>query len=347
MHKLRRLAQVSIKSRQVVSLPKVAYRCEPFKARNPPDYVYGILGLLDPSAIGKTFSLIVDYNISHVEVFANAARWCLEMDRNWDILSLSGGCVPRNGPTSNLGPVSWVPDFCNGAGKTTSFILGKSAHVYCAGGSELLEIGMDYWYEDNRRTLVVRCFVVDTIVTLSDVSPSDDCHIRWCRNARDIARANSLDDVKTVLDTLLAGRATVCRSNLDQQDRYAGFQRLVMENAAIKGHWNKDQTWQAVRATRNASTFEIETAILYSKTASAITRNRRFAITLSKRPALVSRGAQEGDRICVFPGGKVPFIIRKTEDTRATAYLFISDCFVHGLMNGEALSGEKEEIRLV
>ena len=48
---------------------------------------------------------------------------------------------------------------------------------------------------------------------------------------------------------------------------------------------------------------------------------------------LVPGDAAEGDVICVFIGVKVPFVLREDED----GYQLLGDCYVHGIMEGEAL----------
>lgn len=45
--------------------------------------------------------------------------------------------------------------------------------------------------------------------------------------------------------------------------------------------------------------------------------------------------AEEKDSICIFLGGRVPFVIRPKADGQ---YQFIGECYVHGLMDGEAMN---------
>jgi len=52
---------------------------------------------------------------------------------------------------------------------------------------------------------------------------------------------------------------------------------------------------------------------------------------------------EEGDWVCVLAGGKTPYILRphhKTLDQNVTVveeWEFIHDCYIHGVMYGEAL----------
>lgn len=51
--------------------------------------------------------------------------------------------------------------------------------------------------------------------------------------------------------------------------------------------------------------------------------------------ALFLQGTKEGDEICVFSGGHIPFLVRRQATSRW--YQLIRECYVHGMMNGEAI----------
>jgi hypothetical protein len=61
--------------------------------------------------------------------------------------------------------------------------------------------------------------------------------------------------------------------------------------------------------------------------------------------------AEEDDLICVLPGGKVPFIVRPVEKSvrdkegEDLVGTLVGDCYVHGLMDGEAFNALDEELR--
>jgi hypothetical protein len=70
---------------------------------------------------------------------------------------------------------------------------------------------------------------------------------------------------------------------------------------------------------------------------------RRFGITGRSHFCLIPRLAEPGDLVCIPFGSKVPFVFRRVKDEGY--YLNIGECYVHGAMNGEALTwdGIKEE----
>lgn len=70
---------------------------------------------------------------------------------------------------------------------------------------------------------------------------------------------------------------------------------------------------------------------------------RRIFTTKQGYVGLGAHGIQPGDKICVLFGGATPYVVRPDGDE----YLFKGECYVRGLMDGEAISawegGELEE----
>jgi len=69
--------------------------------------------------------------------------------------------------------------------------------------------------------------------------------------------------------------------------------------------------------------------------------NAVFCFTERRYVGLVPSDAAVGDQICLLHGGKVPFVMRQ----QGKAYRLIGECYIHGIMHGEALRPEFEENR--
>jgi hypothetical protein len=69
---------------------------------------------------------------------------------------------------------------------------------------------------------------------------------------------------------------------------------------------------------------------------------RRFFVSNEGLMDLVPDGVAAGDEICILFGGYTPFVIRRLEGGN---YEFIGECYVHGLMDGEAME-ELEDSRV-
>ena len=62
---------------------------------------------------------------------------------------------------------------------------------------------------------------------------------------------------------------------------------------------------------------------------------RDFCITERGYLGMVAAPMRVGDRICIFEGCRMPFVLRPAKGDRG--YVLLGDCYVHGLMDGEAI----------
>lgn len=68
---------------------------------------------------------------------------------------------------------------------------------------------------------------------------------------------------------------------------------------------------------------------------------RRLAVITKAYAGLVPTAAQRGDKIVVLKGFSVPFVMRRTSAGR---FVLVGDCYIHGIMQGEALSAGKPPV---
>ena len=61
---------------------------------------------------------------------------------------------------------------------------------------------------------------------------------------------------------------------------------------------------------------------------------------------LVPRHTQAGDLVCIVYGSPVPFIVRES-DEREGSHRVVGECYIHGIMRGEALQSEQFEERKI
>ncbi|KAK4968187.1 hypothetical protein LTR66_011828 [Elasticomyces elasticus] len=86
---------------------------------------------------------------------------------------------------------------------------------------------------------------------------------------------------------------------------------------------------RAQRARRPAQIYrELEEAVY------AACSGRTYFTTMKRYMGLGPKYARQGDRICVFTGSHVPFIVRPHRDQ---SYQLVGECYVHGIMQGEVL----------
>jgi len=73
----------------------------------------------------------------------------------------------------------------------------------------------------------------------------------------------------------------------------------------------------------------------FSRRAKDFSTNRKFFVTDKGYFGLGPRALHKNDALCVLFGGQVPYVLREGPTGQ---YVFIGECYVHGVMNGEALS---------
>jgi hypothetical protein len=65
--------------------------------------------------------------------------------------------------------------------------------------------------------------------------------------------------------------------------------------------------------------------------------SRRFCVTAEERIGIVPCNTRDGDMVAVLYGAQVPFVIRPKKDTKEVQFELVGECYIHGLMDGEAL----------
>jgi hypothetical protein len=71
--------------------------------------------------------------------------------------------------------------------------------------------------------------------------------------------------------------------------------------------------------------------------------SRAFCITASGYIGLVPEYTATGDIICLIYGSEVPFVLRSMSGEHEGDYQLVGECYVHGIMDGEALELSKAE----
>ena len=74
--------------------------------------------------------------------------------------------------------------------------------------------------------------------------------------------------------------------------------------------------------------------------------NRTFFVTEKGYMGLSHLGTMAGDSVHVLFGSRVPFILRKVEPPKQSGgcYYFVGAAYVHGIMDGEAVSESDEGV---
>src|SRR5262249_34310553 len=83
------------------------------------------------------------------------------------------------------------------------------------------------------------------------------------------------------------------------------------------------------------------------------TTNRRFFLTEQGYMGLGPMNMQVGDVVYILCGGNTPFLLRTAgaksvpEVGERECKILVGDCYVHGIMDGEAMDTEEETVYLI
>ena len=70
-------------------------------------------------------------------------------------------------------------------------------------------------------------------------------------------------------------------------------------------------------------------------------RDRKFCLTGPEgRIGWVPLVAEKGDVVCIFPGSKLPYVLREASRGTGRSYYLVGHCFIHGIMSGEKAKDE-------
>ncbi len=69
--------------------------------------------------------------------------------------------------------------------------------------------------------------------------------------------------------------------------------------------------------------------------AAAICRHQRLCWTSTDHIGPVPWAVEVGDKICMFYGGEVLYVLRESDNG---VQCFVGECYIHGLMDGEGFA---------
>ena len=328
-----------------------------FKATDPRDKIYSLLGLVgdqkDAGPHGKVDNNVIrpDYSLSVDAVFRQVTKSLIKHESSLALLSTVEDASLR--VTLNL--PSWVPDYAVWQ-EVTILGMPDNPHQYYAGGDE-----PPYLYDDDfdtdHDTLSLAGYEVDSVV-----------EIGMCNDHKSIENGDS-----KVLMSWFQLIATLPESYGDNEEpRSDATWRTLIGNVGgstnpapadyashflaflhrfLKDDENALRTaigildagtststsqcaWQEESGTPGGDPHRYATSFVY------MAGLRRLFVTAKGYLGLGAQSVQRGDKVFVFLGGLVPFVLRSSSSSSMEGdgyYRFVGEAYVHGFMSGEAL----------
>ncbi|KAI2606396.1 HET-domain-containing protein [Hypoxylon fragiforme] len=286
-------------------------RCRTYDATKEHDKVYSLVSLANCQ---DQPDLYPNYEKTVARLYTDIAKYVIRSSDNLHILAHAEGGEFRQIPSLP----TWVPDWS----------VRKDLGLRITGYKRYNAAGTLPCFKEIRRddVLAIRGFELDTISrigeTKENVNQSRDC-TDWL-------------DIVGELEREYPG----------QNHKDAFWRTILIDtdptgSVPIRQPWqNSFDVWMNI-GTHNASEDEKKRAIEYETS---------FTHSLYLRLFRTARGhlgcgtlsCEAGDSIWIVQGSKVPLIFRPAERPGSRAFHLVGGTYVHGFMQGEALSGEPE-----
>ncbi|MCJ1389269.1 hypothetical protein MMC18_002125 [Xylographa bjoerkii] len=337
---------------QATELKDALFLIRKLDATDPRDKIYAALGLVKGNS-----AITPDYSLRVGEVYQSFARQYIEEHKTLDLLEECG--------LSADDIVSWAPNYSRKiyghilqkhSGRDRNIRLynasqGKPAQFKCSDNSMTL-------------TLVGCCSDLITVVGTKWKFLNSTDMLDSMYNKQNLPSGRSPSQINATLGPALAqwkelmvtygrgrepGKQDLSYENLIQiryphadDDLKSAFDKTLC--ADIK--WVPDADPMKLARHARLSTGEDvafepinwQTGELKKEFKFAM-KERVFFTTRGGYIGLAPEAAKESDVVCVVLGGEVPYIVRPRENGH---YLYVGECYVHGLMDGQALRGYEE-----
>ncbi|KAL2045707.1 hypothetical protein N7G274_002138 [Stereocaulon virgatum] len=334
---------------------------------DPRDKVYALCGLATDAG-SEGLDIRPDYRLPVLEVYRDIAVKMLTKGRTLDVLS-----VPRDHESSEF--PSWVPDLSKPL--PTSSLTGLEHNIV---GAPMYRVSLDT--ECHPRFSIDGCLLglsgllFDVVSEVGETQPLEEGD-----NDKSTIISRMFDAFAErkrymnwrALTGLLYSRKYVTGEDLEDaywQTLIAGYNPGVSrlrDKDRIKAHylaWTRHSLRHAYLRRLPSPAFEFAlTLILVLSLGWILFRfliclpkpaaphefkemmgnaaNRRLFRTEHHYIGLAGDAVQAGDLVVICRGGKLPLIARKD---KPESIKLVGDCYVHGIMQGEAFDGDKCEL---
>jgi hypothetical protein len=312
------------------------------EATDPRDGIYGLMGLVEKGCLPITEKC--DYSASAAGVFNTLTKELIVDDAGLRPLI----CSPRQQPPQATPDVaSWAMDLKS---STPHF----SPNVYY-----LMHVYGTYNANDGLDQLDVNAIqeqIGAETLSLTGIHVDTVAHTR--EGLRSNVRGDQTISWTEALLPVWYKAAAGCEFDVTQEhneriskDCYAGgsysvieaFARLVLGDTVRNGELqpsrgvNEDDiqdVWRLMKGQQE------EVDINTRWTVHHMMRGQALMVTETGLFGSGHLDTQIGDQVWIFRGGKVPFVIRPREGGEKNGYTFVGQCYVQGIMQGEATTRE-------
>lgn len=276
------------------------------QASDPRDFIFAILGIFDWA---NDLSSLINYSKDVVEVFCEMTKEAIQQDHSLFLLEsretwVFAATLP-----------SWTIDWRTARDGVSHIVLPASVYNASLGSKVKVQSG-----GENMR------------LTLAGVS---------------VSKIDYVDQAKGLDNKSIISFAEEFLGN-PHRESYARvaqiFWRTILVDTALDGkQWISEKR----RISKNFKWQELQSVMTEHPDALpklVYLRHRVLCISSQRRLVLANERVEEGDEICIFSGGRIPFIIRPTTSEEGKGpkhFQLICSAYVPGIMDGEAWDDTK------
>jgi hypothetical protein len=261
------------------------------------------------------------------EVYRDIAKFLIIEHGHLGVLSHVGKSLEPDWP-------SWIPDWRQDKASNVLLMM-QSADTYNASGDQPLQVGIS----DNPYTLSLQGIEADVITAYGDKLASYGFgyvtykeEVDFARMAWDLSQPLRTLDLNmdknipsTFIRTLATGFSTESSFQEDALQWFAQHTQLLLDTS-----WSRRLKYLMPKRSDPGRFHEVFVQACVDK---------RFFVTKNGLMGVGPDAMKEGDIIGILFGGRVPYVLRPVDD----GFRFLGECYVSGLMNGEAVETWKEE----
>ncbi|PKK50013.1 hypothetical protein CI102_7199 [Trichoderma harzianum] len=327
-----------------------------FQATDPRDKLFALVGLAG-DVLSSDWEVTPNYDLTVAEVYHRFALWHLTRKRQFEIFSFGRGQSLPLSPELEPLP-SWVPDLTR-----PDFAAPLPKLEYLS--INYIDLRYDVLKEFALRTKIGALKAMgtpfDQKIANQDFMGEDSGFASnilhtwaWFNQTWAVAGQNVLGDMyarlpKDIIDAVW--HTMICCMTANGKNAqftiYSRAAQALYENYLVNAerlglkHGDSSLTpGSEVNKTAQVAvhdvvplTEDLLTKLLLMHT-SAVKwcPGRRFAVTDAGDFAAVPKAAQKGDVVCIFNGGRVPYVLRPCANGN---YTLVGECYVDGMMRGE------------
>ena len=316
------------------------------KATDARDKIWALLGIAETD---DDIALIPNYERPEKEVFlATAKHLITKPPTSLESLSFAGASMSR------AGCPSWVPAWTGQPNLTPfGFIAGAARYAVAGQTKPVVSQSAD------PKILSIRGKSVDTVMAIGSTclafKPTPDMSDEDFNNTFSTGELGWVEDASSLIRGE-SGRYPTGGSY------YEAFWRTMVANVLLDGgrrpipaskkHAAYFESWkQSLQLLKHGSQLTeprmAHEAGVFAASKKQATSGRRFSLTSRGYLGLVPTETATEDVICILLGSKVPFVLspKQSDISGTTVYSLIGDCYVHGIMTGEAMGDANLETR--